>query len=266
MLFVVFAFMLICSVSVMPVCADEFVSVFDNYDLLSDAEEAELNAEFAEIYDTYKFDAVLLISEDVYSDERMYAAEFMQDNTIGYGDEMDGMCIFHQPDSRSITIVFRGQYQNDFSVEIQDIMLDHSTEKLRAGNTMGAYRILIQDLESGLKRVTNGKNIRPMDMAGNGLVGYALQWLLISFGVMAIPVLILVIVQMMRMKTNKPQKNADFYSPENSFRLEMCRDIYLRTDVKKTRIERDNHKPGGGGPSGSFKSGGESFSGSSRKY
>ena len=83
---------------------------------------------------------------------------------------------------------------------------------------------------------------------------------------MAIPVLILVFVQMMKMRTNKLQKNADFYTPENSFRLEMCRDIYLRTDVKKIRIEKDDHKSGGRGPSGSFKSGGESFSGSSRKY
>ena len=59
------------------------------------------------------------------------------------------------------------------------------------------------------------------------------------------------------------QKNADFYSPRESFDLQVCRDIYLRTDVKKRKIEKDNS---GSGSSGSFSSGGESFSGSSRKY
>ena len=246
-----------------PVGADTLVSVFDSYDLLNDEQEAELNAKLVEIYDTYGFDAVLLITEDVYEDERRYAAEFMQTNSIGYGEEMDGMCIFHQPDSRIITIVFRGQYQDDFSTEIQDIMLDHCTAELAENDVMEAYQVLVADLEKGLGRVTNGKTIRPMDMDGSGIIKYALTWLVLSFAIMAIPVLILVLIQMMRMKTRTPQKNADFYAPQESFDLEMCRDIYLRTDVKRTKIEKDNH---GSGRSGSFKSGGERFSGSSRKY
>ena len=46
-------------------------------------------------YDTYGYDAVLWISQDVGEDEdyRQYAAEFMQANEIGYGDTHEGMCI-----------------------------------------------------------------------------------------------------------------------------------------------------------------------------
>ena len=73
--------------------------VFDDCGILSDDEITELNDELATIYDTYGYDAVLWISQDVGEDEdyRQYAAEFMQANEIGYGDTHEGMCIFHQP-------------------------------------------------------------------------------------------------------------------------------------------------------------------------
>ena len=92
--------------------------VFDDCGILSDDEITELNDELATIYDTYGYDAVLWISQDVGEDEdyRQYAAEFMQANEIGYGDTHEGMCIFHQPGVRNITIVFRGDKYNEFSV------------------------------------------------------------------------------------------------------------------------------------------------------
>lgn len=257
---IILSLMMLFSVAVF---ADSKPAIWDEYNLLSDEQELELSKEIQKICDTYEFEPIILISEDVYEEEKKYAAEFMQINDIGYGAEKDGMCIFHQPDSRIIAIVFRGQYQDEFSIDIQDIMLDHCTVELKEGNTVKAYQSLLHDLTNGLKRAVKGKTIRPMDIDGGGIIGYALKWLLLSFVIMAVPVLILVLVQMMKMKTKTPQKNADFYAPEESFDLQMCRDIYLRTDVKKTKIEKNNNGSGG---KGSFKSGGESFSGSSRKY
>lgn len=245
------------------VSAKENGHVYDQYGLLDDTEVTMLNEKFEELYDTYHFDAVLLISRDVVGDERRYAASFMQENEIGYGGEKNGMCIFHQPDARIITIVFRGSSQEQFTEKIQDIMLDSCTEELKEGNMAEAYVSLLDDLKAGLERIENGKTIRPMDIEDGWLVLYALKWLLLSLGIMAIPVLLLVLVQVMRMKTKRMQENADFYAPQECFDLQMCRDIYLRTDVTKVKIEHENHNQGG---SGTFKSGGESFSGSSRKY
>lgn len=69
--------------------------VFDDCGILSDDEITELNDELATIYDTYGYDAVLWISQDVGEDEdyRQYAAEFMQANEIGYGDTQK-VCVF----------------------------------------------------------------------------------------------------------------------------------------------------------------------------
>ena len=239
--------------------------VFDEYGLLSGEEKEELNQELADIYEEYEYDAILLISQDIESDDaRQYAAKFMQDNEIGYGDTHEGMCIFNQPDKRNITIVFRGDIQNDFTETIQDLMLDNCQEKLKEGDMIGGYKSLISDLKKGLARVTQGKKIRPLDVSDSSLPEEALIWLIISFAVMAIPTLIMTLFQVHKMKTRVPQPNANAYEGEGGLRLTEERDMFLYSTVSRTEKPKD--KDNDSGSSGSFTSGGESFSGSSRDY
>lgn len=138
--------------------------VFDDYGLLDETEQTQLNQELADIYDEYGYDAVLLISPDIGEEEgyRQYAAEFMQENDIGYGDTHEGMCIFHQPDTRNITIVFRGDTQKDFSTSVQDEMLDNCKVYLKADDPVGGYQSLIRNLRSGLDRISEGRKVRPL--------------------------------------------------------------------------------------------------------
>ena len=239
--------------------------VFDEYGLLSEEEKEELNQELADIYEEYEYDAILLISQDIESDDaRQYAAKFMQDNKIGYGDTHEGMCIFNQPDKRNITIVFRGDTQNDFTETIQDLMLDNCQEKLKEGDMIGGYKSLISNLKKGLARVTQGKKIRPLDVSDSSLPEEALIWLIISFAVMAIPTLIMTLFQVHKMKTRVPQPNANAYEGEGGLRLTEERDMFLYSTVSRTEKPKDNDNDSGS--SGSFTSGGESFSGSSRDY
>ena len=155
--------------------------VFDDCGILSDDEITELNDELATIYDTYGYDAVLWISQDVGEDEdyRQYAAEFMQANEIGYGDTHEGMCIFHQQGVRNITIVFRGDTQNEFSTRIQDEMLDKCKTYLKDDDPFGGYQSLIHDLEAGLDRISEGENIRLMDLSDEAVGGRFVKDLLI---------------------------------------------------------------------------------------
>lgn len=240
--------------------------VYDYYDVLSEEEEAALDQELEEIYELYSFDAVILTSRDVNKDERMYAAEFMQENQIGYGESRDGMCLFHQPDCRNIAVVFRGEAQYAFDTAIQDILLDDCTEYLKEDEPYKAYQAVIEDLTGGLKRYSAGKSIRPMDLSSEGILFFALKWLVLSFAVMSIPTLLLTLYQRGRMKTFVQQPNADAYIQKGGVHLDVKRDIYVRTDRVRTKKPEDNHPSGGGGSSGSFTSGGESFSGSSRSY
>lgn len=244
----------------------ELTWVFDDYGLLDETEQNELDQELGEIYDEYGYDAVLLISPDIGEDEdyRQYAAEFMQDNDIGYGDTHEGMCIFHQPDARNITIVFRGETQNDFSENIQQEMLDKCKERLKNDDPVGGYQSLIGDLRSGLDRLSEGKSIRPMDLSERSMVSQFLIDFLLCFLIMAVPTGLMTWLQLRKMKTRVQQTDANAYAAEGGLELHEKRDLFLYSTVSRSEKPKNDDK--NGGSSGSFSSGGESFSGSSSDY
>ena len=243
--------------------SDEISWVFDDYGLLSDDEAAELNSEFSDIYDTYGYDAVLLISPDIgeSEDNRQYAAEFMQDNEIGYGDTHEGMCILHQPDARNITIVFRGETQDDFSTKIQEEMLDKCKTYLKADDPFGGYQSLISDLNAGLERLAEGKKIRLMDIEEGSALSRFFTDLLMAFVIMIIPTGIMTWYQVHKMKTRVQQTNANQYTAEGGLELSEKYDVFLYETVSQTAKPKNDDND-----SGSFSSGGESFSGSSSDY
>ena len=59
-------------------------------------------------------------------------------------DSHEGMCIFHQPGIRNITIVFRGDTQNEFSTRIQDEMLDKCKTYLKDDDPLDVYKRQVQ--------------------------------------------------------------------------------------------------------------------------
>ncbi|MBU5482368.1 TPM domain-containing protein [Blautia sp. MSJ-19] len=242
---------------------EEMSWVFDDCGILSEDEITELNGELSDIYDTYGYDAVLWISPDVGEDEdyRQYAAEFMQDNEIGYGDTHEGMCIFHQPGVRNITIVFRGETQNDFSTKIQDKMLDKCKTYLKADDPFGGYQSLIHDLTAGLDRIAEGQKIRPMDISEDSAAGRFLTDLLMAFVIMIIPTGVLTWYQVRKMKTRVQQADASAYTADGGLELSEKHDIFLYETVSQTAKPKNDDND-----SGSFSSGGESFSGSSSNY
>lgn len=241
----------------------EFTWVYDAYGLLNDEQYTELEDELAEIYDEYKYDVVLAISPDIGEehDYRQYVATFMQTNEIGYGDTHEGMCIFHQPNARNITIVFRGDTQDDFSERIQEDMLDKCKTYLKADDPYGGYQSLISDLTAGLDRIAEGKKIRPLDLEGGSVASYLFADILMAFVIMAIPTALLTWHQVRKMKTRVQQANAGMYTAEGGLELSEQHDIFLYETVSQTaKVKNDDSD------SGSFSSGGESFSGSSSDY
>ena len=257
---------LLCLAGIMWLPVSVQAKVYDNYGILNEEETTALEKELAEIEEAYQFETAFLITDNVGEemDYRQYAARFMQMNQVGYGESNEGLCVFHQPDARNITIVFRGKAQDQFTEKIQDRMLDHCTEKLKKDDTLGAYQSIVKDLEQGLSRVSQGKKIRPMDISDTPLTLSLLKWLLISIAAGAVPAFAASWYQKNRMKTNVIQTNADLYAEAEETRFSQMRDMYIRRAV--TRRRKPQNKGGNNGSSDSFTSGGESFSGSGRNY
>ena len=173
------------------------------------------------------------------------------------------MCIFHQPDARNITIVFRGDTQDDFPSNVQEEMLDKCKKYLKADDPVNGYQSLITDLRTGLDRICEGKKVRPMDIREGSFAGTFAVDLLLCFLVMAIPTGFMTWMQMRKMKTRVQQANANAYTAQSGLDLSEKRDIFLYSTVSQTAKPKDNDN---NNDSGSFSSGGESFSGSSSDY
>lgn len=243
---------------------EEMSWVQDDYDLLTYEEWDTLNQELSDIYEKYHYDAVLWISTDTdIEDVRKHVAEFMQEKEIGYGDSHEGMCIFNQPDTRDIAIVFRGDTQKLFPDNVQEIMIDKCKTKLKEDDMVGGYQSLIDDLATGLERVQEGKKVRPMDIDGSPLSADLPFYLLLSFVIMAIPTLIMTLYQVHKMKTKVPQPNANAYETGKGLKITEKQDMFLYSTISQTAKPKNDNNDS---DSGSFSSGGESFSGTSSKY
>lgn len=246
--------------------ADSDSFVYDEYGLLSTEKKKELEDELTELEDKYGYEAALLISHDVKNtdDYRQYAAQFMQREDIGAGDSHEGMCIMHQPDSRNITIVFRGETQEEFTEEIRQEILEHCKKYLKADDPAGGYQAVIRDMDKCLTRLQKGRSIRKLDIREGAMWSGVFMDLLLSFAVMAIPALLMTLYQLHKMKTRVQQSNANMYKADGGLRLTEKRDMFLYHTVTKTPKPKDNDHDYNS--SGSFRSGGEKFSGSSSRY
>ena len=81
---------------------------------------------------------------------------------------------------------------------------------------------------------------------------------------MAIPTGFMTWMQMRKMKTRVQQANANAYTADGGLELKEKRDLFLYSTISQTAKPKNDDK--NDGSSGSFSSGGESFSGSSSDY
>lgn len=258
---------LMCSCFFTSVFAAKDGGVYDEYGVLSAGEAESLRQQIAGIRQEAEVDVAILVTRDVTSaDARTYAAEYMQDHQIGAGSSNNGVILMHQPDGREITVVFRGNIQEKYSVEIQDTILEDCKVYLREDAFFEAYEAFLQDISNSAQRAVSGNSVRFMDIRGESILSSIPGFAGLSFLVSAIPVFIMTLFQKGKMKTKVQQVNANSYVPVNGFKIRQKQDRFLRTVTTKSRKPKEDRSGGGGGGGGSFSARGESFSGSSSKY
>lgn len=251
-----------------PVSAqDTYERLCDEAGVLTQEEASKLNLLMDDIYETYDFESIVYIADSTEGMEiRKYAAEFMQEYNYGGGESgRDALCVIHVPSQRQFAVVARGEGQEIFDTDIQESFLDKMEPYLKDDDFYSAYLNAQQAVERCMARYTQGKSIRPMDIAGTSIIVVLLR----SFFISLVPALLIAFlaggVRRHQMKSIRPQEGARAYMADGGLKLMRKDDIYIRTDVR--RVKRENNDGGkGGGSSGSFTSGGESFSGSSRSY
>lgn len=216
--------------------------VVDNADLLTDAEEEKLEAQYAQIAETYQYDiAVVTVNTLNGKSPQDYADDYYYENGYGYGDSRDGLMLLVSMEDRDWHITTRGKGEDTFYSSDIDEISDAFLSDLSAGNYYEAFRIF-------------GEKSEAVIAAAEGPMALWLR-LLIAAGVGLVLALIVFGILMSQLKSVRVKQEAHDYVRSGSFHLTRSNDLYLYRTVEKTKIEHDSddhgsHSTSDGGSAG----------------
>lgn len=243
----------------LQVFAENTQKVVDEADLLTESEEEKLQKQLSKIAETYQCDvAVVTMNAIDGTDIQYFTDEYYYENGYGYGDELDGIILLVDMDTRKFHLATRGdaiRIFTDYGLETIDDLI---TPSLRKGNYYKAFAKFGSLAEDFIKEANSQE---PYDVRHTYKEPMAI-WLrlLITFGVGLLAAVIVLIGLFAQLKSVGVEKKAQEYIRAGSFRVTRQRDIFLYRNVSRRKIEKNTsgggrggsttHKSAGGGRSG----------------
>jgi len=244
----------------------------DDKGLLTTAQGLELTAKLDEISERHRFDTVVAVVHSLKSgsnkgrEVRLYAADFLEQNGFGFGQDLDGIILLLATEDRDFGFATFGfglkAFTDPGQVYLEKLFLPHlkSDEYFKA---FMAYSDAVDDF------LTKAKAGTPYDLGNIPLTAGELAeyrfWATIGSLVAALAIALIVTgIWKRQLKTVRVENFANAYIREGSMAVTASRDIFLHRQVHKTKRPKSESKGGGGG---SFRSSsGRSSSGRSGKY
>ena len=240
--------------------------VFDEAGLFSETEKEELEQRIAELRDEYKYDFVILTSENVqYSDSdseaeqysTAYADDFYDQNGFGYGENKDGFLFFIDMSNRMPTISTCGKMIDIVNDARLEALLDASYNGLGSGDYAGACLDVLALLEKDVKAGVEEGQYEYDAGTGEHLTSphLKLETREIAYGALGglAAALIFVFVTKSRYSLKNSTYHYD-YASNSAVDLDDTEDTYITTHI--TRVRRDTENRGGGGGFGGGGGGG----------
>ncbi len=237
----------------MPVSAAT-AYVYDEADVIPDAEEASINATLAALREKHGMDFVVWTTNAYDGNDR--ETEASADDFYDYGGfSPDGilMAIFLGENDRYVHLSTAGSAIRAFSNARIDDVLDACMASLRTAD----YAAACYDFASAADRVLD----RSVEWGGESL---GMDWTSILFiaAIVGLIVTIIVISAMKRkMKTVRFQTGANCYEKKGSFAVTRSRDLFLYQHTTRVPKPKDN-----GGSSTHRSSSGVSHGGGGRHF
>lgn len=201
--------------------------VVDNADLLTDSEEADLEAKLNTLTETYKTEvAVLTVTDLEDKTPQEYADDFYDYNGYGYGDNDDGVLVLYKPgeeEERELYITTHGTAINALTDGDIDTILYAMKDYCVSEDYVGAFNAYVEKCNELLAPPTVHWFWIPVCIA----VGFVLS--LIITGIMTAS-----------LKSVRSQSSAREYVRQNSLYLTGQQDVFLYSNVTKTEIKDDN--------------------------
>lgn len=267
---------LLLSISISVAAKEEMPLIVDHAGLLTADEISLLEAQARAIADTYAMDVVIL-TENTLSGKspQDYADDYYDANGYGQGDNASGMLLLISMEERDWYLSTCG----DAIYALTDYAIERLGEELVSGLQIGyavGVRMFLTSLPSYLDAYENGT---PVDGYSNqngsfyhgdreDVVYYRENTspnLLLSVTLGLVIAAISIGAMASSMNSKRPQRNASGYLRRGSLRLLRDQDMFLYSNVTKTRKpEPQNHS--GGGSSVHHSSGGRSHGGGGGKF
>ena len=158
-------YLLVFMMGGISVFADAGSYVFDEADLLSDTEEAELETLAADITAEYPINIYVVTVDDFrdisYSSIQDAAEQFYDSRSLGYGDGRDGMLLMLSMDDRDYWLIAKGDYATTNLTDYGRIKLSEQfLDDFRHDDWQGGFEDYYRVTKAYLKEA---KENRPVD-------------------------------------------------------------------------------------------------------
>ena len=225
-------FFLVCSIVIPTITYADLARVNDFASILSSDEKNNLEEKIKEIGDKYKYDIVILTTNNTEGkSSQNYADDFYDYNEFGYDEKNSGLLLLINMEDRFINIYTTGDAIKKFSREKIDKIIDDMYDEISGGSYYEASEIFLDKVESTL-----------------GWIKYK------KIRVLAIAVVIALVISSLSCfgisykYTHSNSVSGMNYLKNNSVKFIARRDQFITSHVTRTKIEKNN---GGGGSGGS---------------
>lgn len=248
--------------------------IIDNADLLSASEEASLGVKAQALRQEYGMDVVILTVDSL---DRKRPQEYADDyyDYNGYAD--NGVLFLLSMEERDWYISTKGNAVyalTDYGIQqVGESALPY----LGDGDYYGGFDAFLDTLPTYFSAYNDGTPIDgTVPTSGDYYHGdqeevvyyeqprHVNVWISIVIG--AVIGGITVLIMRACMNTKRPQRSAGSYLNDSSYHLRTNRDLFLYSNVTKTRIQQESSSSGGGGSSVHTSSSGSSHGGGGGKF
>lgn len=233
--------LLLCIVFALPAyaAAVEENLVYDEADLLSDAEEMELQEKLLTISHTYNAQLVVATVDSVDGNDIDAFINYVYDEMeFGYGQNHDGVLLLVCMDIREYRILTNGMADAAIGESGIESIGDHIVYDLSEGYYADAFYSFADECEYYLNGYLNGF---PFEFGAN---------LLIAAVIGIVAGLVVALVLKGQLKSVRQQKQANVYIKNGSMQLTARSDIFLyRTVDRRKKVKTSSSSSGSSGSS-----------------
>ena len=241
-------------------------NITDTVGLLTSDEDLTLEARAEEISAQYGVGIYLLILEDYseyYDDPYETAYELYHQNTLGMGEDRDGVILLMSMSDRKYATFFYGpKAEYAFDAYGQELMEEEFLDNFRDDDWYDGFEDYLEVCDEYLARAEAGDPVRGDYSSAGGSDGSGIgTTILVCLGISAVIAMIVCLILRGKMKSVRKGTHADAYVA-GSLNLTASRDQYTHTTETRTKIEHESSDSGGGGSSACSGGGGSGRSGS----